>query len=865
MSTPHETSQVAGRWPARIRNILPALAGFVVLAAAAWAVRDVLREYRYADLQLALSSLSTTRLLACLLLSAAGYFALTGYDFLATRYVHAHISYARTALISFVSYSIGNNVGFGNLAGSSIRYRLYSALDLGGADIARIVVFCSAGFWIGFLSLGAVVFAFEPLPIPEALHFPLATAHALAPICALPVLAFCAWTALQREPLLVRNVELEAPPWPVLLGQIVVGMLDWTLAGTALYVVLPADVALSWGQFLGFYLLAVLAGLLSHIPGGLGVLETLMVLFLGAHGAAPAPVLASVLVYRFCYYFLPLVAGALLLAWQELSRRRQALAGALAPAVSGVQAVAPPLLAITTFAAGAVLLLSGAAPPTDARLGWIADLVPLAVIEASHFAASLAGTLLLLLAHGLLRRLDAAYRLTVVALSFSITTSLLAGAHFEQAFLLLLLLGALLLARERFYRRSALLNEPLTGAWATAAALALLGSIALGFFAYADVDYERELWWQFAVDAHAPRWMRASIGASALAVMFAAMRMLRPARARPGAPDHNDFGNARAVLSRVADTNGNLALLGDKSLLFNDTGTTFLMYAVRGRSWIAVGDPVGPEEEWSDLLWDFTELADVWAGRTVFYEVTSKRLDLYLDLGMSLFKLGEEARVDLASFQLEGQHRAELRRVRRNLERDGWSFRVLTLDETCARMAELRAVSDAWLGEKTTAEKGFSLGFFDEGYISTTPCAVVEKEGRVVAFANLWLGGGGQELTVDLMRYTEDVPNGIMDYLFTSLFLWGKQNGYRWFNLGMAPLAGLDEFNPSSLWSRLGRFVFRHGENFYNFEGLRRYKGKFDPTWMPKYVACPNAWALPQALADVTALISGGLRRALTK
>ncbi|MBI5505459.1 MAG: bifunctional lysylphosphatidylglycerol flippase/synthetase MprF [Deltaproteobacteria bacterium] len=865
MSNRRDPLPAAARWPALIRNVLPALAGFIVLAAAAWAVRDVLREYRYADLQLALWSLPPMRLVACLVLSTAGYCVLTGYDFLAVRYVQAHISYARTALISFVSYSIGNNVGFGNLAGSSIRYRLYSALDVGGADIARIVVFCTAGFWIGFLSLGTVVFAIEPLPIPAVLHFPLATARALAPVCAVPVVAFCAWTALQREPLLVRNVELHAPSWAVLLGQIAVGMLDWTLAGTALYVVLPADVALGWGQFLGFYLLAVLAGLLSHIPGGLGVLETLMVMFLGAHGAAPAPVLASVLVYRFCYYLVPLIAGALLLAGQEIGRRRQALAGALAPAVTGAQAVAPPILAITTFAAGVILLFSGAAPPTDARLGWIADLLPLAVIEASHFGASLAGTLLLLLAHGLLRRLDAAYRLTVVALSFSITTSLLAGAHFEQAFALLLLLGSLLLARERFYRRSALLNEPLTGAWAAAATLALLGSIALGFFAYADVEYEHELWWQFAVDAHAPRWMRASIGASTLAVMFAVMRMLRPARARPGAPDQNDFARARAILSGVAETGGNLAFLGDKSLLFNDTGTAFLMYAVRGRSWVAVGDPVGPENEWSDLLWDFSEMADVWAGRTVFYEVTSRRLDLYLDLGMSLFKLGEEARVDLASFELEGKHNAELRRVRRSLERAGWSFRVLSLDETRARMAELRSVSDAWLGEKTTAEKGFSLGFFEESYVAATPCAVVERDGRIAAFANLWLGGNGHELTVDLMRYNEEVPNGIMDYLFTSLFLWSKGSGYRWFNLGMAPLAGLDEFNPSSLWSRLGRFVFRHGENFYNFEGLRRYKAKFDPVWLPRYVACPSAWALPQALADVTALVSGGLRRALAK
>ena len=81
----------------------------------------------------------------------------------------------------------------------------------------------------------------------------------------------------------------------------------------------------------------------------------------------------------------------------------------------------------------------------------------------------------------------------------------------------------------------------------------------------------------------------------------------------------------------------------------------------------------------------------------------------------------------------------------------------------------------------------------------------------------------------------------------------------------MAPLAGLDSRKPGSLWTRVGAFVFRHGEHFYNFEGLRRYKDKFDPVWESKYLACASGWAAPQILADVAALVSGGLRRAVTK
>jgi phosphatidylglycerol lysyltransferase len=354
---------------------------------------------------------------------------------------------------------------------------------------------------------------------------------------------------------------------------------------------------------------------------------------------------------------------------------------------------------------------------------------------------------------------------------------------------------------------------------------------------------------------------------SVVLLVYSALRLLRPARVRPQEPTVADLETARAVLAATEGTAGNLALLGDKVLLFNPNRSAFLTYGVNGRSWVTMGDPVGPEAEWSDLLWTFQDLADDFDARCVFYEIGTRRLDLYLDLGMSLFKLGEEARVELTTFSLEGKGKegSEFRRVRRNLEREGYSFRVLTVEETRSRIGELRRISDEWLAEKHVAEKGFSLGFFDEEYVASTPCAVIEKDGSACAFANLWLGGTGEELTVDLMRYTSDSPNGLMDYLFTSLMFWGGQNGYGWFSLGMAPLAGLDEYAPGSLWSATGRLVYRYGEHFYNFEGLRRYKDKFGPIWTPRYMACATAWQLPQALADVTVLVSGGLRKAILR
>jgi phosphatidylglycerol lysyltransferase len=222
--------------------------------------------------------------------------------------------------------------------------------------------------------------------------------------------------------------------------------------------------------------------------------------------------------------------------------------------------------------------------------------------------------------------------------------------------------------------------------------------------------------------------------------------------------------------------------------------------------------------------------------------------------------------VKLETFSLEGSSRKGLRYVQRKLEKEGYAFSVLPVAEAAAAMPELKAISDAWLAEKSTREKGFSLGYFDEAYLKHFPQAVVRnKEGKLVAFANLWPGGGKDELSIDLMRHLPDFSNGVMDYLFLHLMLWGKAQGYRWFNMGMAPLSGLEDRQLAPMWNRVGARLFRLGENFYNFQGLRQYKEKFDPEWLPKYLACPGGMALPTILTQVVSLVSRGLRGAISK
>jgi phosphatidylglycerol lysyltransferase len=228
-------------------------------------------------------------------------------------------------------------------------------------------------------------------------------------------------------------------------------------------------------------------------------------------------------------------------------------------------------------------------------------------------------------------------------------------------------------------------------------------------------------------------------------------------------------------------------------------------------------------------------------------------------------KLGEEARVNLERFTLEGSEGSKFRQLVRRLERDGGTFRIVPAPEVPSIIDHLEAVSNDWLAAKAGAEKGFSLGSFDRDYVSRFPIAVVEMGGRIVAFANLWLGAERHEASIDLMRYHRSAPRNVMEALLIHTLVWAQQQGYHWFALGMAPMSGFATSPIAPLWTRAGHFLYTHGEALYRFQGLRAYKEKFHPVWTSRYLAYRGNWKLPRILADVAVLVAGGYRRIFSK
>ena len=520
--------------------------------------------------------------------------------------------------------------------------------------------------------------------------------------------------------------------------------------------------------------------------------------------------------------------------------------------------IAPVAAAVICFLIGASALLAAVTPegthmPGDA----LADRV---LHELPELALSISGVALMALAYGLSRRLDAALVIAVVMLAHGAMYSSLRTQDWPAAAVSGAAAVLLLAGRHAFYRRAAVFRFVPDARWS----LALLGAFAAAavsavLWAGARPGFADAPWWALFADPHLGRAGRALAAAGLAGAAFLAWAaLLRPARLQLAAPGADELDRARAVMARAESPrpDQNLALLRDKAFLFLPADQAFVMYARSGGSLIAMGAPVGARKDWRAALAAFRAEADRQALRPVIYAAPPELLPELIELGFRVEKVGENAIVDLARFSLAGKAMQNLRTARRKLaERENASFEVDLPPHDAARFAALEKVSNAWLARQKGGEKSFSLGRFSTTYLAEQPIAVVRKAGQAIAFANLMTTPDSSSVAIDLMRHDPEAsPQGTMDFLFVELFAWAQAEGYRRFDLGMAPLSGLAEERYAPLFARFGRFVFERGEAFYGFEGLRKFKDKFGPVWEPRYIAAPGAWSLPIVLAEAALL-----------
>lgn len=337
-----------------------------------------------------------------------------------------------------------------------------------------------------------------------------------------------------------------------------------------------------------------------------------------------------------------------------------------------------------------------------------------------------------------------------------------------------------------------------------------------------------------------PHLLRSSLLAHTLtALIFGTILIIlwslfRPTRQKPEFTSSLERNEMRTLLDKAANSSEDYFKLwpADKDYFWNAERTACVAYKVTKSVVFVLADPVATSP--ADRTKLFTDFVTYWKARgyrICVLLVAESSVELYQQAGLTTLQIGSNALVDSAQFAETTARNKWWRWQTNRGKKAGYEYRVSPAPHTAALLAELRAVSDAWLTRPGHREQGFALGSFSDAYMQdSTIHYVVDELGKIVAFANqLTIFNDLPLTTVDLMRFLPESNNAMPFLLATTITGISAEGKYRYFDLGFVPLANMD-----TLLSKIAKFA---GAGRFSAAGLEQFKNKFDPEWHKCFIA----------------------------
>jgi hypothetical protein len=298
---------------------LGGLASLAVFTLAGFILASVISSVKFSDVRAAIAALSAEQVLGSLLLTALSYVALTGYDALALVHLGLRVRYRVAALASFASYAFSFNLGFPVVTAAAVRYWIYSRVGVSAVQVANVTVIAGVTFWLGMTAVVGAGLIARASEIGAIDKLPAFVNFGLGVLVTAGVGWYVVWVSARRRRVKLRGHLFELPGFVPTVGQTILGVVDLCCAAAALYALLPQDVSLDFFTFVSVYVFACILGVISHAPGGIGVFEATMLNALPAQ--SQESLLASLLLFRVIYYFLPFILALAFLGADEGSRR----------------------------------------------------------------------------------------------------------------------------------------------------------------------------------------------------------------------------------------------------------------------------------------------------------------------------------------------------------------------------------------------------------------------------------------------------------------------------------------------------------------------------------------------------------------
>jgi len=606
--------------------------------------------------------------------------------------------------------------------------------------------------------------------------------------------------------------------------------------------------------FIG-YVIATLFLVISPFLKGLGAVELSLILVLKNYGLDTLEATSITFLYRFFEFWLPMIWGAAAFIWN-----RGNLLLRLLPAV-------------LLFILGLIDIISVLTPAIGERLELISRFLPIEALRLSNGLVLLIGLLQLVTAAFLLKGMRSAWAIAATLCLLSVAGNLLKGLDYEEALFALITLGILLRTKKDYYVRTR------KSAWQFSLGIAMSIFFAVSIYGIAGFYFldQRHFGIDFSLSnallstydnfillnagGLVPRshfgvlflYSIRVLGAGSILLVF--YGLIRPYFFKTGTSEA-DFELAKAIIQRSGNSSIDyFKTYADKQLFFNENRTVFIAFKTANDYAIALEGPTGAENDQQklEMLLEFEDFCTQNGLKAAYYRITPDALSVYERLGKKNLIIGQEAIVDIGNFSLEGGARKSLRNAVNSVAKKGYILKIYMPPVNKGLIQKLAHVSSNWLTEMEREEMVFSQGIFDAAELGSQVIITLEDDQeQVVAFLNIIPDYAAGELTYDLIRKSSVAPSGNMDALIVELIRYGQLNGYKWLNMGMAPMSGIEKGR--DLPERAVKFAYEKLKGFRHYHGLRDFKDKFDPVWDDRYLVYSHHYdliRLPAALNQV--------------
>ncbi|MEF9990887.1 MAG: bifunctional lysylphosphatidylglycerol flippase/synthetase MprF [Romboutsia sp.] len=823
----------------------------LILAMVANEFKNIVKDFNLNTFNMYADKLSIGNIAIIMILGIISYIPLSFYDFVLKKRVGIDLDNKKLYKFSWIASSVSSIVGFGGSSAIALKSHFYNpyvkdkkllvketskivALNLTGFSMACFIYLVISKFNIGQMSITKV------LTIIIAMYLP-----------AITILFIFKYK---------KGNEGEKQGIKDSFKIIGISLLEWITTVILIYsIIIILGEQISILKFFPIFVGAIAVAIISMSPGGIGTFDLTLLIGLQSLGVPAEKVMLAVFLYRISYYIVPLIIGIILYLSEIWNRVDKDYREIVAYSVSKVAHYG---LVILVMSAGVVLLVSQAMPATLDRVGIMRKIVGLKVMYMSGGMSIIIGFLLVAISSVITFRSKSAYKITMILVALGGIMSLFKGFDYEECIYLIIVAIILRVSKKQFYREGFIMR------WGKIIRdVVILFSFQIFYLlvVYNNLHLKIASNSIFSLSKyHNIVYMKkigyiSSIGFLCALIFLIALYYFNNKNNFPKVRLYECRDKVENILNKYKGSSvTHFIYLNDKYIYMNKDEDVMIQYQIFANKIAVLGNLVGNEDKFFETIQQFYEIADIYGYTPVFCSIDEKMIPYLHETGYEFMKLGEEARVDLKQFTLEGRKMKSVRNALSRVEKEGYIFEIVYPPFSDDLLRQIKAVSDEWIDGRK--EKGFSVGFFDENYLNHDAIAVVkDKDNKIKGFTNLMpMYDNGETLSIDLMRFSKDSSNGVMDFIFVNLFKYGQENGYVEFNMGMAPLSNVGRSKYSFLSEKIASKVYSHGQHFYSFEGLKRFKEKYCESWDGRYIAYKKKTSLIFTMIQVICLVSKG-------